>query len=69
VAAQGEKASKPGFLGRLLGKEKAATTPYRVRITALKKGTGVQLLEREKDRPVATPAGRVFMKQLYEALR
>jgi outer membrane protein assembly factor BamC len=69
VTRDEDKGKKPGFFARMMGKTEIAPTPYRLKIVALKQGTEIQLLEEKKDTRVSTTAGKIFMKELHEALR
>jgi outer membrane protein assembly factor BamC len=64
-----DKDKKPGFFSRMMGKETIEPDVYRLKVTALKTGSQIRLLQDKKDRSVTTLGGKEFMKKLHEALR
>ncbi|MFV1996983.1 MAG: outer membrane protein assembly factor BamC [Acidiferrobacterales bacterium] len=60
---------EPGFFSKMFGRDKKNGRPYRVRVSAEKTGSEVQLLDVKKDRRIDNADGKRFMKSLFEELR
>lgn len=60
---------KPGLLSRMFGRDKKQPHQYRVRVSAAKTSSEVQLIDLKKDRRISSANGKRFMKSLFEELR
>jgi len=60
---------KPGFLSKMFGGDKNKGRPYRLRVSAERTGSEVQLLDVKKDRRIDNADGKRFIKSLFEELR